>query len=116
LISGPVPITFVYREAKPTPTGEHAARLLVEYVKLKGIRSLELTGHADERGSDEFNMQLSQQRLETVAQLLRSGGYDGELALLPRGRAEPYRGVDRSALAREDIYQLDRRVELRAAR
>jgi outer membrane protein OmpA-like peptidoglycan-associated protein len=111
----PVPITFVYREARPTPLGEKAARLLVDYVRLKGVDSIELTGHADERGSDDFNLQLSRQRLEAIENVLRSGGYQGRIILVPKGSSEPYRGVDRRALPLEDLYQLDRRVELRRA-
>jgi outer membrane protein OmpA-like peptidoglycan-associated protein len=111
----PVPITFVYREARPTPLGEKAARLLVDYVRLKGVESIELTGHADERGSDDFNLQLSRQRLEAIENVLRSGGYQGRIILVPKGSSEPYRGVDRRALPLEDLYQLDRRVELHRA-
>lgn len=111
----PVPITFVYREARPTPLGEKAARLLVDYVRLKGVESIELTGHADERGSDDFNLQLSRQRLEAIENVLRSGGYQGRIVLVPKGSSEPYRGVDRRALPLEDLYQLDRRVELHRA-
>ena len=111
----PVPITFVYREARPTPLGEKAARLLVDYVRLKGVDSIELTGHADERGSDDFNLQLSRQRLEAIENVLRTGGYQGRIVLVPKGSSEPYRGVDRRALPLEDLYQLDRRVELRRA-
>jgi len=112
----PVPITFVYREASPTPSGEKAAELLLEYVRLKGLNALRLTGHADERGTDDFNMELSRQRLEVVAARLRAGGYKGELELVPRGRVEPYQGVDRRRIPIEDLYQLDRRVELSTAR
>jgi outer membrane protein OmpA-like peptidoglycan-associated protein len=111
----PVPITFVYREARPTPLGEKAARLLVDYVRLKGVDSIELTGHADERGSDDFNLQLSRQRLEAIESVLRAGGYQGRIVVVPKGSSEPYRGVDRRALPLEDLYQLDRRVELRRA-
>ncbi|MFZ4807737.1 MAG: OmpA family protein [Hyphomicrobiaceae bacterium] len=112
----PVPITFVYREASPTSSGEKAAELLLEYVRLKGLTALKLTGHADERGTDEFNMELSRQRLDVVAARLRAGGYKGELELVPRGRAEPFQGVDRRRLPVEDLYQLDRRVELSTVR
>jgi hypothetical protein len=33
--------------------------------------------------------------------------------LVPKGRSEPFSGVDRRFLAREDALQFDRRVELR---
>ena len=108
----PVPVQFVYREATFTEDGHRAASLLLEYVMLKKPTRISMTGHADERGSDGFNLDLSRQRLQAVAEYLRANGYDGEFTLLPKGRMEPYRGVDRSRYTRDALYQLDRRVEL----
>ncbi len=59
----PVPIMFVYNEAKLTPEGERAASLLLEYLNLKHFSVVELTGHADERGTDGYNYDLSRERL-----------------------------------------------------
>lgn len=112
----PVPIMFVYNEAKLTPDGERAAALLLEYLKLKKLSAVELTGHADERGSDAYNLDLSRERLDAVAEILKDGGYMGSLKLTPKGKSEPYMGVDRSAYSGEALFQLDRRVELRLNR
>lgn len=112
----PVPIMFVYNESKLTPEGERAAALLLEYLTLKHLTSVELTGHADERGTDNYNYDLSRERLETVSKLLKDGGFGGDLKLTPKGKSEPYSGVDRSAYSGEALYQLDRRVELRVTR
>ncbi len=108
----PIPIQFVYREAAFTPEGRKAAELLSDYVKLKKPQSMVMTGHADERGSDAFNLELSRQRLETVANFLKENGFQGDLVLIPKGRSEPYQGVDRSRIDREALWQLDRRVEI----
>jgi outer membrane protein OmpA-like peptidoglycan-associated protein len=110
--SVPVPITFVYNEATFTDDGRKAAGLLLEYLKLKHFAEVSLTGHADERGSNEFNMDLSRERLETVAKFLRDGGFAGELKLIPKGETEPFTGVVRTQYGPEEIFQLDRRVEL----
>jgi outer membrane protein OmpA-like peptidoglycan-associated protein len=112
----PVPIMFVYNEATLTPDGERAAALLLEYLSLKHLTAVELTGHADERGTDAYNYDLSRERLETVASLLKKGGYTGTVSLSPKGKSEPYMGVDRSHYPAEALYQLDRRVELRVIR
>ncbi len=109
----PVPIMFVYNQATLTSEGERAASLLLEYLTLKHLSAVELTGHADERGTNEYNFDLSRERLETVSQLLKQGGYTGELKLTPKGKSEPYTGVDRSRYTGEALFQLDRRVELR---
>ena len=57
---------------------------------------MSLTGHADERGTDELNMTLSKERLDTVARFLKDGGFKGELELVPKGKREPFTGVVRS--------------------
>jgi outer membrane protein OmpA-like peptidoglycan-associated protein len=112
----PVPIMFQYNEANFTSEGRRAADLLIEYLKLKHLQSISLSGHADERGSDPYNMDLSRERLEAVARYLRDGGFSGQLDLVPKGKSEPFSGVDRSKFSGEALYQLDRRVELRVYR
>jgi outer membrane protein OmpA-like peptidoglycan-associated protein len=109
----PVPIRFVYREANFTEQGRAAAVLLLEYLRLKRVASVTLTGHADERGSYDLNMELSAERLKRVERFLREGGYTGELTLMPKGKTEPFAGVDRTRFAQSDLYELDRRVELK---
>ncbi|MBS0270697.1 MAG: OmpA family protein [Proteobacteria bacterium] len=111
----PVPITFVYNEATLTLEGRSAAGLLLEFLKLKKFASVTLSGHADERGLPDYNMELSHERLVAIERVLRNGGYQGKLQLLPKGATEPFTGVDRSKYTAEELYQLDRRVELRVA-
>lgn len=111
----PVPIQFEYRSSALTPEGRRAAGLLLEYLKLKSLASITLSGHADERGGNRYNMELSRDRLAVIRRLLRDGGFDGRITLLPRGEREPYQGVDRTRLPVEDLMQLDRRVELRTS-
>lgn len=110
--SVPLPIMFVFNEATMTEQGRKAASLLLEYLKLKHFDAVTLTGHADERGTDTLNMSLSRERLEAVARYLKSGGYRGELSLVPKGEGEPFTGVARERYSQDDLYQLDRRVEL----
>lgn len=112
----PIPIQFVYREATFTPDGEKAANLLLQYLQLGKQSEVTLSGHADERGTEALNMELSRQRLRTVENYLRSGGYEGQLELVPKGKSEPFTGVDRTGFSREELFQLDRRVELRLAK
>ncbi|MBS0250444.1 MAG: OmpA family protein [Proteobacteria bacterium] len=111
----PVPMTFIFDEAMLTSDGEKTAKLLLDYVQLKKFKSISLTGHADERGTAEYNMDLSRKRLDTVAAYLRNGGYTGELKLIPEGATQPFMGIDRSKFSRDELMQLDRRVELRNA-
>ena len=109
----PVPITFESDATDMTSNGRRAADLLAEYLRLKKPRAITLTGHADVRGTDEYNLELSRRRLEAIERHLRTGGYAGRLALIPKGKSEPYRAIDRGSLSIEEIWQIDRRVELR---
>jgi outer membrane protein OmpA-like peptidoglycan-associated protein len=108
----PLPIQFEFQAAEFTPYGRQAAGKLLEYLKVSGRQAVSLSGHADDRGSEAYNMELSRKRLQTVEAFLRAGGYEGDLKLIPMGKSEPFRGVDRSRLSREELFQLDRRVEL----
>jgi outer membrane protein OmpA-like peptidoglycan-associated protein len=108
----PAPITFVYNDTTFTAEGRRAADSLAQHLIAQHPVLASLSGHADERGSDQFNMELSRRRLSVVADHLRDRGFLGKLELIPKGRSEPYLGVDRNALPREEVLQLDRRVEL----
>lgn len=110
--SSPAPITFVYNDTAFTTDGWRAAELLAKHLISQQPATVSLSGHADERGSDAYNIELSRRRLMVVADYLRDRGFVGKLELIPKGRSEPYTGIDRRSLAREDAFQLDRRVEL----
>lgn len=110
------PITFVYNEATLTPEGRKAVGMLAEHLMSQRSQSVSLSGHADERGSDQYNLELSRQRLDVVAGYLRSRGFSGQLELLAKGKSEPFGEIDRRSLSKDDVFQLDRRVQLRLAR
>ncbi len=111
----PVPITFAYDSTDFTPVGRRGAAALSDFLREQKLASATLSGHADERGSDAYNMELSRRRLDNVARYLRESGYAGKLVLVPKGRSEPYLSPERWKLSREDALQLDRRVELHLA-
>ena len=109
------PITFAYDSTDFTPVGRRGAAALSDFLREQRLASAMLSGHADERGSDAYNMELSQRRLDSVARYLRDSGYAGKLVLVPKGRSEPFHSPERWKLSREDALQLDRRVELHLA-
>ncbi len=114
--SVPVPITFLMGKADMTADGGIAAQLLADYLRIIKPRSIALTGHADSRGADSYNMDLSLKRLVAIEQFLRASGYGGEQKLIPLGEHAPYRKIDRTKLTLDEIYQVDRRVELQVTR
>ncbi len=111
----PMPITFAYDSTNFTPVGTREATALRDFLREHKLASATLSGHADERGSDAYNMELSRRRLDSVARYLRDSGYAGKLVLVPKGRSEPFLSPERWKLSREDALQLDRRVELHPA-
>jgi outer membrane protein OmpA-like peptidoglycan-associated protein len=114
--SSPAPITFVYNDTTFTTDGRRAAEVLAKHLLSQQPAVVSLSGHADERGTDVYNIELSRRRLLVVADYLREHGFVGKLELIPKGKSEPYTGVDRWSLPREDAFQLDRRVELHRPR
>lgn len=114
-LQAPAPITFPYDEANITALGRKEAAALNAFLRQRQLDTVTLSGHADERGSDEYNMALSRNRLESVARYLRESGYAGKLVLVPKGKSEPFVNADRHKLPKDAAFQLDRRVELRLA-
>ncbi len=80
----------------------HAERMVAEN------RSVTLEGHADERGTPEYNLALGERRAKAVAQLLKTFGVsDSQIEVVSFGEESPaMSGHDESSWAK------NRRVEL----
>ena len=76
--SSPAPITFVYNDTTFTTDGRRAAELLAKHLISQQPATVSLSGHADERGSDVYNIELSRRRLMVVADYLRDSGFVGK--------------------------------------
>lgn len=79
-----------------------------QYLVSHPNRRLTLEGHADERGSSEYNIALGEQRAKSVARMMKVQGVsESQLQVVSYGEEKPaVDGHDESA------YQLNRRVEL----
>ncbi len=61
-----------------------------EAAKAGGTTQIDVTGHADKSGSDEYNLGLSRRRAEVVvAELVRLGVDAGEIAAFAKGETDP---------------------------
>jgi outer membrane protein OmpA-like peptidoglycan-associated protein len=81
------------------------------------IQLLEIAGHADERGSDDYNLLLTQQRSQSVVTYLVQHGVD-PLRLTAHGYGETQPAIDpqtdRPCRAHnEHCWEMNRRVEFR---
>jgi peptidoglycan-associated lipoprotein len=71
-------------------------------------RSIRLEGHADERGTREYNMALGERRALAVRDFLRSEGVNSAIEVVSYGEESP---ID--AASSESAWALNRRVELK---
>lgn len=79
-----------------------------KYLVAHPNQKLTLEGHADERGSPEYNIALGDQRAKAVASMMKAQGVtDGQLTLISYGEEKPaVFGGDESS------YERNRRAEL----
>ncbi len=78
------------------------------YLMAHPARHIILEGHADERGSREYNIALGEQRAKSVFRMLKIQGVsDSQLEIVSYGEEKPASdGMD------EASWQLNRRVEI----
>lgn len=91
-------------------TGEGMAKmdeLLAKLAEFKGILGIEITGHTDDRGSEEYNQALSQRRAETVQALLAARYPDVSINAIGMGESSPVASNDTA-----EGRQANRRVEV----
>ena len=73
------------------------------------IEQVDITGHADERGTEEYNLRLSQDRAEAVKELLVRFGVDAaRVTTVGYGKARPRAGAQGHT---ENDWRQNRRVE-----
>jgi peptidoglycan-associated lipoprotein len=70
------PIHFEFDKASLTPEAQRQLSTLADCIK-KANSKLTLEGHADERGTDEYNLQLSNRRAASVKKYLTDLGVNG---------------------------------------
>jgi peptidoglycan-associated lipoprotein len=77
--------------------------------QMKG-RKVAVAGHADERGTNEYNQHLGQRRAESVRRYLVNLGVDGgALSTVSYGEEQPV-----CTESTEDCWKRNRRAELKA--
>ena len=101
-------LLFRTGEGTLTEAGDERLGQLAMFLAEQPDISITLSGFADPRGDDAFNMALSEERVRTVAASLEASGIDAE-----RITVNAF-GDQRSASAEGDLdaYALDRRVTI----
>jgi peptidoglycan-associated lipoprotein len=101
-------IYFVYDSSDVQPDFIPVINAHAQYLVAHPNQKLTLEGHADERGSPEYNIALGDQRAKAVAGMMKAQGVsDGQLMLVSYGEEKPaVFGSDESS------YERNRRCEL----
>jgi outer membrane protein OmpA-like peptidoglycan-associated protein len=108
----PIPVTFESYSTQFSPKGEEAAGDLADYLLKQAPAEITLVGHTDERGSDQENLVLSKRRAEALAGFLKDHGYQGRIHIEGAGESQPIKLDDPDRYTQEEIWALNRRVEL----
>lgn len=101
------PIRFDFNEHRLTGAAQGVLSKLADCIKRQKLK-LTLEGHADERGTEEYNLQLSNKRAASVKRYLVDLGVS-DPALETVGFGENRPAVSGSG---EDAWSANRRVEL----
>jgi peptidoglycan-associated lipoprotein len=102
-------VHFEYDMADITPASERALRAKVDILRNSPDIRIRLEGHADERGSNEYNQALGSARAQSVKDFLTGFGISADrFAMVSYGEERPL--VNRSD---EDAWAQNRRVEFK---
>lgn len=101
-------IYFRYDSYEVLPEYQAVLKAHAGYLASHGGRSVVLEGHADERGSPEYNIALGEQRAKAVSKMMQLQGVGaGQLQVVSFGEEKPaVSGHD------ESTWQQNRRVEI----
>lgn len=110
----PLPITFEYNATTFDAAGLNYANALVNHLLQTNPVSVNLGGHTDPVGGEDFNMDLSAQRAEALASYIRAAGYEGEIITTAYGESRlpaPPPGIEAGS---EEHHRIARRVSFAA--
>jgi peptidoglycan-associated lipoprotein len=101
-------VYFDYDQADIRPEFNAQLQAHGQFLAQNGNATLRLEGHADERGSREYNIGLGERRAQAVRRVLMlQGAQAGQLTTVSYGEERPAQtGSD------EEAWRLNRRVEL----
>ncbi|WNG38693.1 OmpA family protein [Archangium minus] len=101
------PLRFGFNEASLSSEAQSRLSELAQCIKEGGSGRMELAGHADERGTEEYNLQLSQKRAASVKKYLVDLGVPAnQLKTVGYGENRPTEQG-----ANEEAWAANRRVE-----
>ncbi|MCK1389033.1 OmpA family protein [Bradyrhizobium sp. 21] len=114
VVNFPIPIEFRYDSTELTQKGTDAANFLLSFINRSDVPRIVLTGHADQKGSDDYNCKLSGRRLDALIAFMKPAMRKSvTIEAVPQGKGEPFPIVEGSKLSQDEVDQINRRIELR---
>lgn len=108
------PVQFEFDSTNFTSAGSAAAADMAAILKnVKETVKVRLVGHTDARGEADYNLSLSQRRAAALAAYLKAQGVTLSISTEGKGESAPYKPDDPTKYSEEELFQMDRRVELR---
>ena len=102
-------VHFAYDSFSVAKEQDAVVQAHVGVLRAVGAAVVTLEGHADERGSREYNLALGQKRADAVAQVMKLNGIDGaRIETVSFGEEKP-----RAACHEERCWADNRRVDFR---
>lgn len=105
-------IEYEFDSTTMTAKGEKYAEQLLDYLLERRLASVGLEGHTDPVGASPYNEALSLRRAEALAQYLKDGGFDGDVAVSGKGESDVPPPLANMAADSPEHYQIARRVVL----
>lgn len=109
-----MPIQFVRDSSAMTPQGLAYSEELSAALHSQGRPAITLVGHTDPEGAAKYNDALSLRRAAAVRDFLVQKGYrPATITVVGNGSRDPLKIVDERQYTQAQIYQMNRRVEVR---
>jgi len=108
-------VQFEFDKTTFTVTGQQAAQQLATCLKQRGftnINQITLVGHTDEKGTPEYNQQLSEKRAKKLKNNLIFQSITAKIMTEGRGEDKPVHLDNPENFTQEEIDALNRRVEI----
>jgi outer membrane protein OmpA-like peptidoglycan-associated protein len=107
-----LPIRFGFDSDQLDATGVREALRLSEFLKANQVGTLIITGHTDDVGSADYNLDLSLRRATTLARFLQSDHVLTRISVIGKGESEPPAYTDAGAYNIDELRTIARRVEV----
>lgn len=107
-----LPIRFDFDSDRLDAAGTKEALRLSEFIKANKVGTLVITGHTDDVGDANYNLDLSARRAESLADFLLSDGVYAHITIVGKGESAPPLYSDASAYSQEELRTIARRVEV----